>query len=223
MHTVIPGLLDAAGIAALVEIAGKGEFVDGRLTAQSQAEGVKNNEQLKPSQDTTPAISRIVGDALRNSEAFKNFALPQRFNPPMLSRYTTGMYYDRHLDSPVMGIAPRIRTDMSMTLFLSPPESYEGGELIIELDGGDKGFKLPAGHAVIYDTSAFHRVAKVKSGERLAIVTWIQSFINDPMKRQIMRDVNESLRQVNEVAADSEVADLLQAAASNLFRMWAEV
>ena len=223
MFRIIPALLTKDQVKSLHDIAAKSEFVDGRISARTMPEEVKKNEQVKPSEDNVTAINQIIAEALRGNKDFLDFAMPQRFQPATVSRYQTGMYYERHLDAPIMGHVNKLRTDLSVTIFLSDIDTYDGGELAIEMETGEEMVKLPAGDAIVYETSAYHRVAEITRGERLAAVTWIQSLVRDPARRQILRNLSESLKQVREVAPDSEVAELLHETYANLMRMWAEI
>jgi PKHD-type hydroxylase len=223
MYRIIKGLLNAGEIETLLALAEEAEFVDGRITAPATSPERKYNEQVRPDDEIIPQLAVILGNALRASDEFTGYSMPMHILPPYLSRYRPGMYYDRHIDAPVMGMQNKTRTDFSITVFLNPASSYDGGELIVDWEQGQQAFKLDAGDAVVYETSLVHEVAEVTRGERLAIVTWVQSMIRDPSQRRILRDLQRACGQLQEAAPDSEVLELLNAAYANLFRMWSQL
>ena len=158
---------------------------------------------------------------MRNAE-FSSFALPRRILPPRLARYDAGMGYGSHIDQAFMGQGEPMRSDLSMTLFLSDPGSYEGGELVVETPIGEQEVKLPVGDAVVYSTTVHHRVATVGRGTRLVAVTWMQSFVPDPAKRQILHDLRTAKERVRAASPGSEEAELLIRSHANLMRMWSD-
>lgn len=215
----LQNVLNLAETEALFAMANdRGEFVDGKTTAGRAARQVKENEQLGqgPHIDT---IRRRVRKALDAHPLFTAYARPKDVTRILVSRYSTGMEYGLHVDDALMGGR---RTDLSFTLFLSPPDSYEGGELIIEDWGGETAVKLGAGDAVIYPTGALHRVAPVTSGERLAVVGWIRSHIRRADQREILFDLELASQAVFEADGKSPVFDRLSKTTANLMRMWAE-
>ncbi|HFD15072.1 MAG TPA: Fe2+-dependent dioxygenase, partial [Rhodospirillales bacterium] len=151
-------------------------------------------------------------------------ALPHRVAVPFYARYRPGMAYGEHVDDPVMGPpGGRYRSDVSITVFLNAPEEYDGGELVIETTYGPRAVKLPAGHAVLYPSSSRHRVAEVTRGERLVAVTWVQSLVRDPARREVLFELDRARRALIEADPAAEPARRVQAAYANLVRMWAEV
>jgi len=175
-HTVIPALLGADEIALITETWPRLAFADGRDTAGAAAARVKRNEQAAPTDRAARALKSMITDALKTNPAFKAFTVPERISPIILSRYTKGMEYGRHVDDTVMYPNGRaLRIDFSFTLFLAPPDSYSGGELVIEEADGEFPVKLKAGDAFVYASGLPHRVATVTRGERRAAVGWVQS------------------------------------------------
>jgi PKHD-type hydroxylase len=168
-------------------------FVDGKATAAGIARDVKQNLQADRATGDFADLDRAVGAALERNEEFRAFAIPRRILAPTFSRYEPGMEYGAHIDSALMGVE-QLRTDLAMTLFLSPPECYDGGELAIELPIGEQEIKLDAGEAILYPANTLHRVAPVTRGVRLAAVTWIESCVPDERLREILVDLTRAGR-----------------------------
>ncbi|MEE8517355.1 MAG: Fe2+-dependent dioxygenase [Alphaproteobacteria bacterium] len=223
MLKCVHGLLEPAAVQTLLGIAEKGEMVDGRSTAGKLLHQAKKNQQLKPTTEQRNQIVSIVTKAIEGSDEFKNFALPKRILPPTINRYEPGMEYGSHIDNPIMGGTNHIRSDLSMTIFLSPPDSYDGGELVMDTPMGEQEIKLLSGDAVVYATMLRHRVKPVTRGVRIAAVTWMQSFIKDPLQREIIHDLDIARRALRDRDPDSEEYKRLLTASSNLFKMWADV
>jgi PKHD-type hydroxylase len=215
MFKVIPNLLDAAGLAALSEIANRATFVDGRISNPHNK--AKNNLQTYDAQ----AAERL-GRALMENEDFRNFAFPAKMVPPVLSRYDQGMEYGWHADAATLdpGTGP-VRADLSCTIFLSSPSSYGGGSLIIGL--GDAEFKIrgPAGTAIVYPSHTFHRVEPVTSGARLVGLTFIQSRIASAHHREILYDLNE-VAALEGTRMDFQNYSRLQLVQRNLLNAWSD-
>ncbi|WP_375283991.1 Fe2+-dependent dioxygenase [Marinicauda pacifica] len=194
-------------------------FEDGKATAGWAAKRVKSNEQAKagPKLD---ALRRDVRLALERHVLFAPYAQPKSIFRMLVSRYKPGMEYGLHVDDAVMS---GHRADLSFTLFLSAPDSYQGGELIIDGLEGETAVKLEPGQAVVYPTGALHRVAQVTSGERLAVVGWIQSLIRRGDQREILFDLDQTIRALNETQAPDAILDRLLKTKANLLRQWAEL
>lgn len=218
----IPALLKQDELQRIEGLLSAIDFTDGKATASMAAKDVKNNMQAKENDKSLYQVQEIVDAALATSPLFNIAALPKRIYPPIVSKYTSGKYYGWHVDSPVMGDPP-MRTDLAMTLFLSDPESYEGGELIIQTASGNIAFKPAKGDAVLYPCQYLHCVNEIRSGERVAVVTWIQSNIPSPEQRQILFDMNQVHALLSQRDMHSPEANLLLQTHSNLFRMWADV
>ena len=193
-------------------------FEDGRNTAGWSARLVKDNEQAREGATLT-LLRRRVTDAVAANEVFNLAMRPKAFTPLLLSRYGVGRAYGSHVDNPIMD---GVRTDVSFTLFLSEPDAYDGGELVIETTAGEEEIKLPAGHLVAYPSTTLHRVAPVTGGERLVAVGWAQSYLRDAAKREILFDLETARRSLFEAHGKTPEFDLLAKTAANLFRLWAE-
>ncbi|MBZ2169417.1 Fe2+-dependent dioxygenase [Marinobacter sp. F4216] len=201
-----------------------GQFEDGRKTAGWHARLVKNNEQMQVSDDSAKALRASVEKSLTEHPLFQMAVRPAKMTPILFSRYRDGMTYGNHVDDPVMGRgAGRIRTDVSFTLFLDDPETYDGGELMTETSAGEQSYKLPAGSAVVYPSSTLHRVAPVTRGQRRVAIGWIQSTIRDPAQREVLFDLDTARRKLFEREGKTTEFDLLTKSLANLQRFWAEV
>ncbi len=218
----IPSLLTSDELILIDALVAKVNFVDGKLTASMAAKEVKNNLQVESNNEYLAEIQNIINTALTQSPLFNIAALPKKIYPFLISKYTPGRYYGWHVDSPVMGDPP-IRTDMAMTIFLGDPATYEGGELMIQSDTGTSSFKPAKGDAVLYPCQYLHCVSEVKSGERIAAVTWIQSNVKDPAKRQILFQLNQVHSALYQQAPNAPATNTLLQTHSNLFRMWADL
>lgn len=214
-------VLSATEVQELMGLAQKGRFVDGRKTAGKRLHGRKNVEQLEASAEETKRIDAIVLSAFRRHTEFQNFAMPRRALNVRLSRYGLGMEYGRHVDGAIVGDVNPMRSDLSVTIFLSDPASYDGGELKLQTAYGIESIKLLSGDAVVYATLLPHWVEPVKHGERIVAITWIESFIRDPLQRQILFDLKVANDKVWEKDPESEEIDMLNNIHSNLVRMWA--
>jgi PKHD-type hydroxylase len=224
MLLTIPGLLNAAQLAKIHETLEGAEYADGRLTAGFAAARVKNNLELKAEPARQQRLIRILMASLAHHETFRFAALPHRVADPIFARYTPGMTYGDHVDDPIMGSGgPRFRTDVSMTVFLNAPETYDGGELAIRTPFGDRTVKLPAGDAVVYPSSSLHRVTEVTRGERLVALTWIQSYVRDPARRELLYELNLARERLLKDQPGTETAGWVDRSYANLLRMWGEL
>lgn len=218
----LPQLCTADEVVALRRIATRGEFVDGGQSSPGLgAAGIKRNEQLSSRSPLYREMAELVLRAFDRSETLRTAALPKIIQPPILSRYGVGMGYGTHIDNPVRRIPVPMRLDLSITLFLSEPDSYDGGELVIETPYGEKQIKLPAGDAVLYPTTMLHRVADIGRGERLAVVTWIQSMVQDQTKRSLLYELVQVTQWAGQVAPESPQYHQINNIRANLVRMWA--
>jgi PKHD-type hydroxylase len=219
----IPGILNQPQLDKIHEVLEKAEFQDGRLTAGRYAARVKNNLEMKQDPQHMQTLVRIVMSALGHNDTFKSAALPFRVADPIFARYQPDMTYGDHVDDPIMGSGQRFRTDVSMTLFLQPPETYEGGELVIRTSFGKRKVKLNAGDAVIYPSSSLHHVAPVQSGERLVCLAWIQSYVKDAHQRELLYELNLAREQLMKDKPESEITGYVDKSYANLVRMWSEL
>ncbi|MES2353691.1 MAG: Fe2+-dependent dioxygenase [Pseudomonadota bacterium] len=202
------------------------DWVDGRVTAGYQGAKVKNNTQLPE----TSAVARQLGDvilaALERHPLFIASVLPDRVYPPLFNRYSNGQHFGNHIDNAVRLLPDtggKIRTDVSATLFLSDPNEYDGGELLIEDVYGAQEVKLPAGHMVIYPGTSLHRVNPVTRGTRLAAFFWIQSMVRDDAQRTLLFDLDNAIQRLNQKNSDPHALVQLTGCYHNLLRMWCEV
>jgi PKHD-type hydroxylase len=224
MLLTVPKLLNPAQLEKIHEVLAGAQFVDGRLTAGFAAARVKHNLEMQQDPERIKLIIRILMASLAHNERFRFGALPHRVADPIVARYEPGMTYGDHVDDPIMGTSgPRFRTDVSMTIFLNPPEAYEGGELTIRTPFGDREVKLPAGDAVIYPSSSLHKVAEVRSGERLVALTWIQSYVRDAARRELLYELNLAREGLLKEAPGSETTGYVDRSYANLLRMWADL
>lgn len=215
-----PGLLGK--VRALLDIA---RFEDGRATAGWHARTVKENRQAARRDPATREAAELVATALRANDVFRSAARPLRLRPPLFARYGVGETYGTHVDDALMGMDDPegpLRTDVAVTVFLADPATYEGGELVIEDPAGEQAFRLGAGDAIAYPATTLHRVAPVTAGERLVAVTWAQSLVRDPARREILFDLETAKRRVFTEQGKGATFDLLAKSHANLLRQWAE-
>ena len=201
-------------------------WVDGRVTAGHQGVGVKYNQQLDEASSLARELREVVIAELERNPTFVSAALPSKVYPPMFNRFAAGMSFGTHVDGTVRAIAgsnARLRCDLSATLFLSAPESYEGGELVIESDFGSQAVKLAAGDLFVYASSARHRVNAVSRGQRLAAVFWIQSLVREDVKRQLLFELDLSIQRLTQLQTDQDCMVRLTSHYHGLLRLWSEV
>ena len=213
----IPDVLSADELSAIQTTLATAEFVDGKLTAGWYAKHVKQNQQLKGT-DAKDLRERIQA-ALTRHPLFQAAVRPKQVHSLLLSRYNSGMEYGRHIDNALMG---RQRSDVSFTVFLSDPQDYSGGELVIEGADDERRYKLAAGAAIVYPSSTLHRVDTVTAGTRLVAVGWVQSWIRDTAQREILFDLDTVRRSLYGQAGKTNEFDLLSKSLANLMRQWAE-
>ena len=200
-------------------------FRDGSASARAAAKEVKKNLEFRYAE--TPARDKELGtlvlQALGRHPEFMEVARPKAVMPPIFSRYETGMHYGTHTDAPALNDGARnVRIDLSVTLFLSEPDSYEGGELVLDTGHGEVAIKHPKGDAVTYPTTALHRVEAVRSGVRLAALTWVESHTREEWKRRILYDLRKADRLLAEVAPDAPERVRFRNSMNNLERLWWE-
>jgi PKHD-type hydroxylase len=198
-------------------------WVDGRVTAGFQGAPVKYNRQLDETAPLARALGEIVLAALECNPLFISAVLPNHVYPPMFNCYEGGMGFGSHVDGAVRmipGTAVKLRTDVSVTLFLSPPDTYEGGELQIEDNYGMHVVKLPAGDAIVYPATSLHQVLPVTRGVRMASFFWVQSLVRDDTQRALLFDMDTAIQQLNAAKADQATRRSLTGCYHNLLRMW---
>lgn len=197
------------------------DFVEGKTTAGWHAKLVKDNTQLKQNAPQAQDLRQLVINALKRNSIFDIGIRPKIIHSVLFSRYTEGMSYGSHVDNALMG-KESYRSDVSLTIFLSPPDSYQGGELVIESIEGERTFKLEAGSVVLYPSSFLHRVEPVTAGVRLVSVGWVQSFIRHPHQREILFDLDTARRSIFAQQGKTIEFDLISKTQANLLRLWAD-
>jgi PKHD-type hydroxylase len=226
MMLEVPNLLDADGVARLRATIDAGEWVDGNATSGPQAALAKRNEQLAEDSPAHRDGAALVLDALGQSPLFIAAALPARIFPPLFNRYAGGQGFGTHIDNAIRmkrGTDFRIRSDLSATLFLSDPESYDGGELVIEGSFGAQAIKLPAGHMILYPASSLHRVEPVTRGSRVASFLWLQSIVRDGEVRRHLFELDQSVQTLAAERGQGDATVIrLTGLYHNLLRRWAD-
>ena len=227
MLICVPDVLSKAEVADFRAAMDAAEWEDGRSTAGAQSAMVKKSEQLPPNSAIARQLGEAVIKALVASPLFVAAAIPKQIFPPLFNRYGVGQHFGIHVDNAVRGdhfTGTRIRTDLSVTLFLSDPEEYDGGELIIEDYYGSHRVKLPAGHLVLYPASSLHTVTAVTRGVRVASFFWLQSMVRDGHARSLIFDLDTAIQGlVQRVGRDDPELVKLTGIYHNLIRCWAEV
>lgn len=226
MLIAIPDVLDAARLARVHSVIGDAEWIDGNATSGPQAALAKRNRQLPEDGKAAREAGALVLDALGRAPTFIAAALPAKIWPPLFNSYEGGETFGTHIDNAIrirQGSDFRLRSDLSATLFLSDPASYDGGELVVEGQFGAQSVKLPAGHLVLYPASSLHHVTPVTRGARVASFFWVQSMVRDDGARSLLFDLDSA---VQSVAGDKGHADptviRLTGVYHNLLRRWAE-
>lgn len=219
LHQVI----DRQVLAVIAEALTQAPFIDGTRSAGMAAQRVKYNEEVDPQSSVVPALAKLAMGCLYKHALFRSAALPHKVSMPFFVRYTRGMAYGPHTDDPVMGGEARYRSDIAVTMFLSDPVDYDGGELVIQTGFGEQRVKLPAGDAVIYPASTLHHVTEVTRGERCVAVAWIQSLVRNPEQRELLYELDRGREKLLRTAPDAEETAQVNRAYVNLVRMWAEV
>jgi PKHD-type hydroxylase len=223
----IPNVLSAEQVAqlrALLDSAGDA-WVDGRATAGYQGAPLKSNQQIDEQSAVAQQCQHLVASALERNPLFISAVLPNHLYPPMFNRYGEGMGFGLHVDGGVRLHArngAKLRTDVSATLFLSDPASYDGGELQIEDSYGMHSVKLPAGDMVVYPSTSLHQVTTVTRGVRVACFTWVQSLVRDDAQRTMLFDMDNAIQRLNQTQADEVARRTLIGVYHNLIRQWSD-
>ncbi|HUB91753.1 MAG TPA: Fe2+-dependent dioxygenase [Dyella sp.] len=201
-------------------------WLDGRVTAGHQGIHVKQNQQLAEGSPLAIELGNIVLATLERHPLFISAALPNRIYPPMFNRYQGGMHFGSHVDGSIRllpGTGQKIRTDLSATLFLAPPDSYDGGDLLIEDTYGTQTVKLSAGDMILYPASSLHRVNPVTRGTRLACFFWVQSMVRDDGQRTMLFDMDNAIQRLTATNADEAARVRLTGVYHNLLRTWSDL
>lgn len=227
MLTVIPHVLPASTVAEFQRLLADAPWADGRMTAGYQSAQAKNNLQLPERCAEAQQLGKEVLAALSRHLLFMAAALPARIYPPLFNRYAGGQAFGTHIDNAIRtlpGSGERLRTDLSATLFLDDPASYDGGELVIEARYGAQAVKLPAGHLVLYPATSLHQVRPVIRGVRTAAFFWIESMVRDDAQRSILFDLDMAIQRLRGELSDQHPSLLaLSGSYHNLLRMWASL
>ena len=217
MQIVIGNVLSGEDVDLVRATLAQATFVDGRETAGFAARQVKHNRQADGRK--TETVRKLVEERILAHEVFALAVRPKALTPILFSRYEPVMRYGSHVDDPLM---QGLRTDVSFTLFLSDPESYDGGELVIEGASGEDVVKLAAGSLIAYPSTALHHVAEVTRGERLAAVGWARSYVRDGAQRELLFELDTARRQLFRREGKSAEYDLVSKSLANLMRMWVD-
>jgi len=221
----LPGVLDAQALAACRKALDTVEWSDGRGSAGYLSSAVKNNKQLPDQHPVALDLGEMIIRALDGNPRFTAAALPSKIVPPLFNCYENRGDYGRHVDGairPITGTPHRVRTDLSATLFLSEPDSYEGGELVIEDSFGPTEVKLRAGDMVLYPGTSIHGVKPVTRGKRLAAFFWIQSMVRSDQQRSILFELDNAIQEIARVTPDQAALTNLAGVYHNLLREWAD-
>jgi PKHD-type hydroxylase len=218
MILAIADVLTAADVEEVRSVLATAPFVDGRATAGWSARLVKSNLQASPAPEVE-RVRALVETRLGDHAVFALATRPKIILGPLFSRYQPGHAYGAHVDDALMG---GVRSDISFTLFLSDPASYDGGELVIDSTAGEEAFKLAPGSVITYPATTLHRVVPVTSGERLAAAGWVRSFIRDAGRRELLFDLDTARRRIFDREGKTVEGDLLAKCAANLLRQWCE-
>ncbi|QRG77829.1 PKHD-type hydroxylase YbiX [Citrobacter sp. R56] len=221
----IPGVLTPQGVAQCRQQLEQADWIDGRATTGAQGAQVKNNQQVDTGSELYIALQKAVLSAINQSALFFSAALPKTISMPLFNRYQDNETYGFHVDGAVRSHPESgwMRTDLSATLFLSSPESYDGGELIVNDTYGQHAVKLPAGDVVLYPSSSLHCVTPVTRGVRVASFMWVQSMIRDDKKRAMLFELDKNIQSLKSRNGESDEILSLLNLYHNLLREWSEI
>jgi len=226
MMVHIPNVLNPDQVARCRDVMQRAAWVDGRVTAGHQSEQVKNNLQLPETSPEARELGGMVMDALGRNSLFFSAVLPKEVFPPLFNRYDAGMTFGSHVDNAIrsyLNTPLRIRTDVSSTLFISAPEDYDGGELVVQDTYGTHAVKLPAGDMIVYPGTSLHHVTPITRGSRIASFFWTQSMIRDESKRALLFDLDMAIIRLNRDHPDHQSVVELTGIYHNLLRQWTEL
>ncbi|MES2552191.1 MAG: Fe2+-dependent dioxygenase [Pseudomonadota bacterium] len=226
MLITIPNVLSREQVIQCRQLMDQAEWIDGNVTSGTQSALAKNNMQLPEGSPVARQVGDLIQDALGLNPLFISAALPLKVFPPLFNRYQGGQEFATHVDNAIRhlrGTNFRIRSDLSVTLFLSEPEDYDGGELTIEDVYGEQKVKLPAGHMVLYPSSSLHHVTPVTRGSRVCSFFWLQSMVRDDGQRTLLYQLDNAIQKIglDRGLKDAEVISLT-GVYHNLLRRWAD-
>ena len=222
----VPDVLSPEQVAQARQMLNAAEWIDGKVTAGHQSARVKNNMQLSEDHPTARQLGEMILSSLQRNSLFIAAALPLRVFPPLFNRYEGGQSFGNHVDNAIRQSRTNgstVRTDLSATLFLTEPDDYDGGELMVEDTYGVHSVKLPAGHLVLYPSTSLHNVRPVTRGARIASFFWIQSMVRDDGERTLLFDLDSAIQRLSHDTPDHPSAVQLTAVYHNLLRRWAHV
>lgn len=222
MVAVIEGLLTKDQVQKIAQKLLGSSFVDGTMSGGPLGKEIKKNTQMSPQSPEYRELSQLVMTAMRQNDEIAVNAMPRRILSPIFASYAEGHKYGDHIDAALMGPYPGMRTDLSITIFLNGPDGYKGGELVLQTPFGEQVYKEAAGNAVLYPTHYLHRVNPVTKGRRMAIVTWIESMVRDPARREILGDLADVMDKLVESKGDQQIIGRVEKARLNLMRMWTD-
>ncbi|SIT37994.1 conserved hypothetical protein with PKHD hydroxylase domain [Paraburkholderia piptadeniae] len=226
MIVSIPDVLSPAEAAEMrAQLEASDAWVDGRATAGYQGAPVKRNQQIAEGSPIALELGDRIIASLERHPLFISAALPNKVYPPLFNRYEGGMHFGNHVDGAIRlvpGSGARVRTDISVTLFFTPPDEYDGGELLIEDTFGVHEVKLPAGHAIVYPGTSLHQVRPVTRGARVSSFFWVQSLVRDDTQRAMLFDLDGAIQRLNASNGDEAARRTLVGCYHNLLRMWSE-
>jgi PKHD-type hydroxylase len=225
MYLRFPKFLNDQNLKLVDELIAGSQFTDGAATTGGPTKGVKKNLQIDfaahPQRDQ---FLQMITTTVNSNPMMRSAVLPRRMTFPLLSKYETGMSYGWHIDNPIMSaMGNPVRTDIACTVFISGSSDYQGGELVARTPSGDVRVKLERGDAFIYPATSRHQVLEVTSGERLAVVFWIQSMVPDAGKREILHDLGIAYERILKDSPESEALQFIQRSQTNLLRRWSQV
>ena len=226
MIIAIPNVLAPAQVNEARQQLDSAEWIDGRVTAGHQSARTKENLQLPEDSPVARKLGEVIVTALERNPLLVSAALPLRIFPPLFNRYSSGHSFGLHVDNAVRqvrGTPHRIRTDLSATLFLSAPEEYDGGELVVEDTYGPQTIKLPAGHMVLYPASSLHKVQPITRGSRVASFFWIQSMVRGDSERALLFDMDLAIQRLSRDTPEHPSVVQLTGVYHNMLRRWAEL
>ncbi|MBV6305613.1 Fe2+-dependent dioxygenase [Candidimonas humi] len=226
MLVEIPEIFNAQEARAMREQLEQAEWVDGRVTAGHRSVLVKHNRQLAEDHPLARELGARIIERLSANNLFMSAALPEKIFPPLFNRYEAGESFGYHIDNairPIKGTQGRVRTDLSMTLFLSEPGDYEGGELVVQDTYGTRQVKLPAGSAVLYPGTSLHKVNPVARGARISSFFWVQSLLREDSERALMLQLDVAIQRLMHDVPGHESLEELTGVYHNLLRKWADV
>jgi PKHD-type hydroxylase len=222
----IPDVLSADQVAEARRLLQSAQWVDGRVTAGHQSARTKDNMQLPEDHPVSRQLGDVILNALSRNALFVSAALPLRVFPPLFNCYRGGQSFGNHVDNAIRQSRTNgatVRTDLSATLFLTEPDEYDGGELMVEDTFGVHSVKLPAGHMVLYPASSLHKVTPVTRGARVSSFFWIQSMLRDDGERTLLFDLDTAIQRLTLDLPEHPAAVQLTSVYHNLLRRWADV